>query len=80
MLPCSIEAFVALILLISWMKPPTFADRAWDVVEFFAGTARVSRLATARGWQCLCHDWDYDRDHGPGKHNCMDMNGAAGYV
>ena len=53
---------------------------AHDLVELFAGKARVSRLAASRGWQTASHDWDFDREAGPDDHNAMDINGAAGFV
>ena len=67
--------------MISWLKqPPPFASRAADLVEMFAGKARISRLAKSRGYHVLCHDWNYDVSAGPETHNCMDMCGNAGFL
>ena len=78
LLPSLRKAFVAIVLMMSWMEPPPFGNRAFDMVELFSGQARICRLARLRGWHALCHDWDYDSC--PTNKNCMDMTGAAGFV
>ena len=77
------QAFVAIILMASWMDPGFGNNRSFDVVELFAGKARVARLASARGWYAICHDWDYDDDYqhdAAGRHNAMDLCGSAGFL
>ena len=76
------KAFIATLLLITWMtKQPGFADKQIDVVEIFAGTGRISRLAAAAGWYTLVHDINFDRAarYRPGN-NAMDLCSSAGYV
>ena len=76
----STQAYLAILIMMCFMPAPTFDDRIVDLVELFAGVARVSRLANARGWHCLCHDFLFDREAGTHRNNCMDINGAAGFV
>ena len=77
---CSSEAFLAILLMVSWMKqPPPFSDRVYDVLEFFAGCGHISRLSVASGWHALVHDCIYDKCHDQ-QNNSMDMNTAAGYL
>ena len=72
---------MAIIILIGFIQqPPEFAHKSWDVLEYFAGVARISRLADARGWHALCHDISYDTEAQPGQHKCTDINGSAGFV
>ena len=67
-------------MMASWMRsPPPFADKAYDLVELFAGTSRIARLARAAGWHTLIHDWDFDKPT-DGSNNAMDMNGSAGFM
>ena len=76
----SSEAFLAILLMLSWMQqPPPFSDRVYDVLEFFAGCGHISRLSVAAGWHALVHDCIYDKCH-EGQNNSMDMNTAAGYL
>ena len=69
---------MAIFLLVSWLAPASFASQQVDIIEFFAGTARIARLGKAAGWNVLAHDLLYDRDKG--KTSCMNMCGAAGYA
>ena len=48
-----------------------------DVIEFFAGKARVCRLAEAAGFFSLAHDIGFDDGR---ERSCMDLNGSAGFV
>lgn len=65
--------------MLSWMTEiPAVLQRCNDVIELFAGTARVCRLANSAGFFSVPHDMAYDT--GNSEHNCMDMNGSAGYA
>ena len=82
---------MAAFLLCSWLvKAPAFARQQADVVELFAGKARVARLATTAGWACLAHDVAFDPGNNGGSsttldklkgyRSCMDLNGNAGFA
>ena len=60
---------------------PGFRNRTWDLIEFFAGAGRVSRLAAAQGWHVLVHDIGYDREAtAKGLKSSMDMVSSAGFL
>ena len=68
------------------MPEPGFSTVQADLIEYFAGKAKVARLAQTAGWASLAHDIDYDptsvRVKGKkriGK-SCMDLNENAGYA
>ena len=68
-----------MLLLATWLKKaPPFSERKWDVIELFAGTARIGRLAAAAGWFALVHDMSYDRTGRP--NNSMNLNTSAGFM
>ena len=72
---------MAILLLTSWItEPPPFSRKLYDIVEFFAGAARIARLAESRGWHSLAHDWDFDNGEKPGMHNSMDMCESGGFL
>ena len=82
---------MAIVLLASWMEVPAeFAPQQLDVLELFAGRARVARLAQAKGYAAMIHDIEYDRTaftkpprskkkKQTGK-SCMDLNTSAGFA
>ena len=68
-------------VMMTFVEPPSFAGRAADLVELFAGVGRISRLARCRGWFTMTHDFSYDEfaaEHD--LHNCMDLCGNAGFL
>ena len=86
------QAFVAVLLLASWMAvPDDFAPQQLDILELFAGRARIARLAEVAGYAAMIHDIAYDktafssepskskRKKQTGK-SCMDLNTSAGYA
>ena len=76
------EAFLAIVILCCFVTPETancdFLDRHYDIIELFAGTARIARLGQAHGYLTLAHDRDYDRSGS--EHGAMDLNGNAGFA
>ena len=71
------EDVIFLVLLISWMG--VCDDDGYQVIEFFAGVARIAKLAKASGWKAVA----YDRDFGTvsklrSKRSPMDLNSNAG--
>ena len=66
--------------MLAWFKaPPGFLRREYDIIELFAGKARICRVAEAKGFFALAHDFAYHKPSS-GRNNCMDINGKAGYV
>ena len=49
-----------------------------DVVELFAGTARVCRVAQAAGHYAIAHDLLFDKSGS--SRSAMDMNGSGGFA
>lgn len=78
------EAFVVLILMTSWLTSLEGRDdREIEMLELFAGQARISRLGKACGIPCEAHDWDFDKDAKSSKgslNNAFDITGPAGLV
>ena len=87
--PVAVEDFIWLVLMCTWLHGLFFGnDRPLEVVEFFAGIARVSQLAAQTGYETRAFDIDYHRPS-PGlrsvhsempRRSCMDLNGEAGMV
>ncbi|CAE7295378.1 unnamed protein product [Symbiodinium sp. KB8] len=76
-LEACIKAFVALVLLAYWLDPkPPFCNEAFDVIELFAGRARITRLAQAAGYQAVAADQKYDLHETSSLH----MNESSGFV
>ena len=72
----------------SWMVGlPWVSERPYDVLDFYAGVARVSRLATACGFNACAYDIKYDTPEpgesyhsGRAKRSCFDINGEGGFL
>ena len=63
------------------------ANSNLDLVEFFSGKARVSRMASWVGYRVKSFDIEYEPRRAPGEfkrgklnRSSMDLNGAAGFV
>ena len=84
------EEFLELVVLITFLDVPTWSEEAnsnLDLVEFFSGKARVSRMASWFGYRVKAFDVEYQPIRAPGefkrgKHNrsAMDLNGCAGFA
>jgi len=73
--------------LVSFLEVPEWDDDAnsnLDVVEFFAGVARISRLAHWMGLRTKAYDIAYtpvnpeEVKRGKPRRSAMDLNGSAG--
>ena len=72
----------------SWMvRLPWVSDRPYDVLDFYAGEARISRLATACGYHACAYDVRYDcplegesYHSGRSKRSAFDINGEGGFL
>lgn len=84
------KEFLELICLISFLNVPTWdteANENLDLVEFFSGRARISKLASWVGYRVRCFDILYKPNMHPGdfkrgrlRRSAMDLNGQAGFV
>ena len=85
------EAFLLLTLLTNYL-PPVETFYGLDVVEFFSGVARISRLAKRCGYEVLAVDTLYDSTAPPPKakkkdralylnsRSAMDLNTSGGFM
>lgn len=73
-----------LVLMTSWLTSLDMADNPpVEILELFAGKARITRLARRLGIPAEAHDWDYDKASIESKgslNNSMDITGPAGLV
>ena len=54
---CSAKAFLAIVLLTYWLDPkPPFCQEKFDVIELYAGRARITRMAQAAGYRAVAAD------------------------
>ena len=77
---CS-EAFIAIVILAASMDPlPRFARGrgGYDVIEYYAGRARISRLARLAGYRSIATDVKYDM-HDSGR-SALDLCCSAGFA
>ena len=68
-----------MVLLVSWMG--VLRDEKYQVFEYFAGVARIAKLAKVMGYKTAA----YERDFGKSskvrrKRSPMDLNSNAGLV
>ena len=76
--------------LVTFLDVPTWnaeANQGLDLIEFFAGKARVSRMASWVGYKVRSFDIAYAPNKAPGEfkrgklsRSAMDLNGCAGFV
>lgn len=75
-----LEAFILLVLATSWLAVEG-PSREIQVLELFAGQARLARLARSIGLPAHAHDATYDPSFGrPGQRSAMDINESGGYL
>ena len=86
------KAFILLVIMANHLPGP-HTSRDYTVLEFFSGTARISRLAKARGYQVAAMDILYDSTTAPPRtktkkekarypntRSAMDLNTSAGFM
>ena len=77
----------------TWLElGPLHTEQEPDLIEFFSGSGRVSRLAHARGYHAVAIDTLYDTSAPPPRtpkrklkeyrnaRSCMDLNSSAGFL
>lgn len=71
------EVIILLTLLVSWMDDGITKSDV-QVIEYFSGVARISRVASAAGFESVAYDIEYTKPRRFGKRSSMDLNGSAG--
>ena len=67
-------------MLVSWMEPcPDFAKQQFDIIELYAGKARVSRIGRSAGYKCIASDVIYDNSV-ERKKSALNLCGNAGFA
>jgi hypothetical protein len=83
------KALVEIVCLVCFLNVPGWGSEndGLDLVEFFAGRARLSRLASWVGYKVRSYDINYEKvmgdaefKRGKVRRSPMDLNGAAGFV
>lgn len=72
-----------IVLMVGFLKPVSFNQDTdqHQVLEFYAGAARVSKLASNLGVRVAAMDKNYDTIGDNKKHNnAMDFNTSAGFT
>lgn len=72
----------------SWLTNlPWKNDPTYDLVDFFSGAARISRLACASGYEARAFDINYDSPpmgtsshSGRARRSAFDINGEGGFL
>ncbi|CAE7842436.1 unnamed protein product, partial [Symbiodinium necroappetens] len=50
----ALDAFIAIVIMAFYMEPkPHFAESTYDIIELFAGRARITRLAQFAGYSAI---------------------------
>lgn len=67
---------ITVVMLIFWLRAPAFGPlERWDVVDLFAGQARIARLARQYGQTSIAMDIGYHEDP-----HIFDINSEPGFV
>lgn len=83
-MPLVCQEFVSAVLLTAWLDLPDMGQ--FQVVEFFAGRARISKMCSRLGLRTGSFDITYDKAgnwstrNGLPKRSCFDMNSDAGFL
>ena len=70
-----VQEFIVILVLVAHLVNVDF-NMNLRVAEFFAGAARVAKIATLKGLKARALDISYSKD----KPRMMDINSAAGYL
>ena len=76
------EAFLAVVLMMACADPlpENLGDsRGFDIIELYAGRARISRMGRAAGLRCITADMIYDSLWSVHK-SSLNLNGSAGFA
>ena len=70
----TVEVFITIIILLSWTTAYAGRD-AYDLIDLFAGAARVARATRAAGMKAAALDLNYHR-----KPQTFSINASAGFL
>lgn len=68
------QVLLTVAILLSFTDTFRFGDR-WDVVDLFAGHARIARMARQCGMSACAHDYEYG-----GHKRVFDINSPSGFL
>lgn len=71
--PCP-KVLITMIILVSFMDTFSFESK-WDVVDMFAGQARIARMGRRAGLRACAHDIDYTEHK-----KVFDINTPGGFL
>ena len=75
-IPLASQVMITAVMLIFWLRAPAFGPlERWDVVDLFAGQARIARLARQSGHSSIAMDIGYHEDP-----HIFDINSEPGFV
>ena len=81
------QEFILVVMLTAWLQiPKELAVEGLELIEYFAGKARVAKMARRRGYSSRAVDITYTDPKPPRidsfskPRGSMDINGAAGFV
>lgn len=76
------EVIIMRTLLVSWMEEPEGCKQNIQVIEYFAGVARITQMADRLGYQSVAYDLEFGRKKAAtsGRRNPLDLNSNAGMV
>ena len=71
---------IFLVLLVSWLEMSP--DVGLQIIEYFAGAARIAKVAVGAGYKTEAYDLEFGRRLAElkGKRSSMDINSNAGMV
>lgn len=74
-----------IVLMVGYLRPVDLSnpERTHDILEFYAGAARLSKLSHAMGGNAAAMDRNYDfvaQESKKKKNNSMDFNTSAGFL
>lgn len=74
------KVFLVIILLVAHLDIVDTELNSYEVLEFYAGAARLAKISAALGVKSAAMDILYDEGDNKKKNNAMDMNTSAGFL
>ena len=74
------QVFILIIILLGHLELDATTEKPYEVLEFFAGSARIARLAKHLGLSSTALDKSYCDGDNIESGNCMDINTDAGFL
>ena len=78
--PCEVKVFIIIVLLAGHLGMVD-TNSNYEILEFYAGAARLAKIASSFGVETAAMDIIYDVEgDNRTKNNSMDMNTCAGFL